>query len=152
MKDGEKDKLERMTEFDEPWEQMLFRFCRLDTFLETRAINVSRILNRIKVRIDPDNKNMCIGETVSWLLELSAVTSVKSEQSQTAVPENFSKSNYLKDLRWHTLGMRWTKVRNGNAANLADKFGIHSDQARVQSNLACSLWNSQVEGLSDGHN
>ena len=152
LKEGEKEKLAAMEEFDETWEQMLFRFCRLDTFLETRAINVSRILNRIKVRIDPDNKNMCIGETVSWLLELSAVTSVKSEQSQTAVPENFSKSNYLKDLRWHTLGMRWTKVRNGNAANLADKFGIHSDQARVQSNLACSLWNSQVEGMSDGQN
>lgn len=152
LKDGEKEKLEKMTEFDEPWEQMLFRFCRLDTFLETRAINVSRILNRIKVRIDPDNKNMCIGETVSWLLELSAVTSVRSEQAQTAVPENFSKSNYLKDLRRHTLGMRWTEVREGNAANISDKFSIHSGQARVQSNLACTLWNSQVEGMSDGQN
>ena len=152
LAEGEKEKLEKMPEFDEKWEQMLFRFCRLDTFLESRALNISRILNRIKARIEAGNTNICVGETVAWLLELSAVTSVKSEQSQVVMPENFSKSNYLKDLRWHTLGMRSTKIRNGNAANLSDKFGIHSDQARVQSNLACSLWNSQVDGMSDGQN
>ena len=150
--EGEKEKLEKMPEFDEKWEQMLFRFCRLDSFLESRALNISRILNRIKARIEAGNANICVGETVSWLLELSAVTNVKSESAQVAVPETFSKSVFLKDLRRHTLGMRWTNVRNGNAANLSDKFGIHSDQARVQSNLACSLWNCTVEGMSDGQN
>lgn len=150
--EGEKEKLEKMPEFDEKWEQMLFRFCRLDSFLESRALNISRILNRIKTRIEAGNANICVGETVSWLLELSAVTNVKSESAQVAVPETFSKSVFLKDLRRHALGMRWTNVRNGNAANLSDKFGIHSDQARVQSNLACSLWNCTVEGMSDGQN
>lgn len=150
--EGEKEKLEKMPEFDEKWEQMLFRFCRLDSFLESRALNISRILNRIKARIEAGNANICVGETVSWLMELSAVTNVKSESAQVAVPESFSKSVFLKDLRRHALGMRWTNVRKGNAANLSDKFGIHSDQARVQSNLACSLWNCTVEGMSDGQN
>ena len=104
LADGEKEMLEKMTEFDELWEQMLFRFCRRDTFLETRALNVSRILNRIKARIAATNRNEPVGETVEWLMRLSAVTSVKREQEHVVV-ENFSKSNYLKDLRRHTLGM-----------------------------------------------
>ena len=152
LAEGEKQKLEKMAEFDEPWEQMLFRFCRRDTFLEARALYISRMLNRIKARIEATNRNEPVGETVEWLMRLSAVTSVKSESAQVAVPETFSKSVFLKDLRRHALGMRWTNVRNGNAANLSDKFGIHSDQARVQSNLACSLWNCTVEGMSDGQN
>ena len=151
LADGEREKLEKMTEFDEKWEQMLFRFCRRDTFIESRAINISKILNRIKARIKATNSNENVGDTVEWLLRLSAVTSVRGEQVQVVV-ENFSKSQYLKDLRWHTLGMRGTKVRRGNAANLSDKFGIHSDQAHVQSNLACSFWNCQVEGMADGQN
>lgn len=154
LAEGEKEKLEKMSEFDERWEQMLFRFCSRDTFLKTRALNISRILNRIKARIadvyPTEGGTVSVGETVEWLMRLSAVTNVKGEQAQETVVENFSKSQYLKDLRGHTLGMRWSEVRNGNAANLSDKVGIHSDQVRVQSNLACSLWNSTEEGMADG--
>ena len=152
LADGEKEKLEKMTEFDERWEQILFRFCRRDTFLESRALNISKILNRIKARIEGSGRNEPIGETVEWLMRLSAVTSVKNEQNQMAVVENFSKSQYLKDLRGIALGMCWTNVIDGYAAALSDQFGVYSDQSRVQSNLACSLWNSPVEGMTDGLN
>ena len=152
LKEGEKEKLEKMTEFDERWEQMLFRLCRLDTFLEARALNISRILNRIKTRITAANQNETVGDTVEWLMRLSAVTNVKSEPAQAAAPENFNRSQYLKDMRWHTLGMRWCTICNGNAANLSDKFGIHSAQVRVQTNLAFSLWNSPVEGMVEKQN
>ena len=150
LADGEKEKLEKMTEFDERWEQMLFRFCRRDTFLESRALNISKILNRIKARIEETNRSENVGDTVEWLLRLSAVTSVKSESAQAAVVENFSKSQYLKDFRWNTLGMRWMK--DCNAANLSDCASLTSDQARVQSNLYCYMWNSDLTGVSENKN
>ena len=150
LADGEKEKLEKMTEFDERWEQMLFRFCRRDTFLESRALIISKILNRIKARIEETNRSENVGDTVEWLLRLSAVTSVKSESAQAAVVENFSKSQYLKDFRWNTLGMRWMK--DCNAANLSDCASLTSDQARVQSNLYCYMWNSDLTGVSENKN
>lgn len=149
----EREKLAKMEEFDEPWEQMLFRFCRRDgdAFLEARALNISRILNRIKTRIaaanQGENGDADVGETVKWLMRLSAVTSVKSEPAQTVAPENFSKSNYLKDLRWHTLGMRNSKGIPWCGA-LGNDAVITSYQSRVQSNLACQLRKGTLEGIN----
>lgn len=54
----------------------------------------------------------------------------------------FNKSQYLKDLRWHTLGMRW--MANRNAVNLADGVCLTSDQTRVQSNLCTYLRKGRV--------
>ena len=147
LKEGEAEKLAKMTEFDERWEQMLFRFCRLDPFLEARALNVSRILNRIRARISAANQNETVGDTVEWLMRLSAVTSVTSEPTQAAAPENFSKSNYLKDLRWHTLGMRNDKDIPWCGA-LGNDAVITSYQSRVQSNLACQLRKGTLEGIN----
>ena len=155
LKEGEKEKLAAVEEFDEPWEQMLFRFCRRDTFLEARSLNISRILNRIRARITVVNKaaneignvgnSGNIGDTVEWLLRLSAVTSVKSEQVQTDAVENFSKSEYLKSLRWHALKMREVTLKKGRLwdAALSDVGCIYSWQKRVQTNLECSMWLSR---------
>ena len=148
LKEGEKEKLEKMTEFDEHWEQMLFRFCRIDPFLEARAPNVSRILNRIKTRIE--DARQPVGEIVKWLISLSVVTSVKSEPAQAAAPENFSKSQYLKDFRDCTLGMSWPQ--DCWRANLGENTAITSQQVRFQSNFACSLWNCSIDGLKDNRN
>ena len=147
LEEGELEKLKKMDEFDEKWEQMLYRFCRREKFLADHALFISKILNRVKARITEADQP--VGETVQWLLRLSAVTNVKSEPSLMVVAEDFSKSQFLKDLRWHTLGMRRTQIRDGHAANLSAEFAIHSGQARIQSNLACTLWNSPVEGLAE---
>lgn len=152
LKEGEKEKLAAVEEFDEPWEQMLFRFCRRDTFLEARSLNISRILNRIRARITVVNKaaneignvgnSGNIGDTVEWLLRLSAVTSVKSEQVQTDAVENFSKSEYLKSLRWHALKMREVTFKKDRLwdACLPGGSCIYSWQKRVQTNLQCTMW------------
>ena len=153
LKEGESEKLKMMTEFDEPWEQMLFRFCRRDAFLEARALNISRILNRIKARIEAANANggsESVGDTVEWLLRLSAVTNVKSESAQQSSVENFSKSQYLKDLRGIALAMEWVDKCWG--ADLGSNTAIASTQMRVQSNLAADLWNSSLAGISDNLN
>ncbi len=138
LKEDEKAKLEKMEEFDEPWEQLLFRFCRRDTFLEARAINISRILNRIKARI-ADAKQP-VGDTIEWLSRLSAVTSVKSEPEQTAAPEEFNRSETLKKFRYHTLGLRPIPGKRGWETLLADGCYLSSWQTRVQTNLCCELW------------
>ena len=143
----EKEKLGRMVEFDEPWEQMLFRFCRRDAFLEARALNISRAMNRIRARITADNPTENVGETVEWLLRLSAVTSVKSEQSQFEVIENFSKSQFLKDLRDCTFGMEWPD--KCWQATLGTDASITSTQTRFQSNFACCIWKSGIKGIKD---
>ena len=150
LKEGESEKLKMMTEFDEPWEQMLFRFCRRDAFLEARALNISRILNRIKARIEAANANggsESVGDTVEWLLRLSAVTNVKSESAQQSSVENFSKSQYLNSLKYYTLGMEWPTDRW--LANLDDNTSITSTQKRLQSNFACCLWNGTIEEIAD---
>ena len=143
----EKDKLGRMVEFDEPWEQMLFRFCRRDAFLEARALNISRAMNRIRARITADNPTENVGETVEWLLRLSAVTSVKSEPSQIEVVENFSKSQFLKDLRDCTFGMEWPD--DCWQATLGTDASITSTQTRFQSNFSCCIWKSGIKGVKD---
>ena len=147
---GEAEKLKAMTEFDEPWEQMLFRFCSRDTFLKARALNISRILNRIKTRVAAANQNETVGETVEWLMRLSAVTNVKSEPAQAATPENFSKSQYLKDLRDKTLGMKGLK--KGFGADFDGAGAITSEQSKVVSNLAATFWMSPLSGIAENRN
>ena len=146
----EKEKLGRMVEFDEPWEQMLFRFCRRDAFLEARALNISRAMNRIRARITADNPTENVGDTVEWLLRLSVVTSVKSEPSQIEVVENFSKSQLLKDLRDCTFGMEWTD--DCWQATLGTDASITSTQTRFQSNFSCGIWKSGIKGIKDNLN
>lgn len=148
LEEGEKAKLDKMEEFDETWEQMLFRFCRRDTFLEARAINISRLLNRIKARIAEAKQP--VGDTIDWLLRLSAVTSVKSEPDQAAVPENFSKKDYLKHFRWHTLGMR-SEGDQPWCAVLGDDAVITSWQSRVQTNLQCQFRKGTLAGIVPDH-
>lgn len=134
-------KLAKMEEFDEQWEQMLFRFCRRDTFLEARSILVSRTLNRIKSRILEAKQP--VGDTVQWLMRLSAVTSVKNEPGKAPEAMNFNSSEYLKGLRAHTLHLVdiWSNDgSHGWETVLADGVYLSSWQRRVQTNLCCELW------------
>lgn len=133
-------KLDEMEEFDEAWEKMLFRFCRRDTFLEARSINISRTLNRVKSRIVDSNQP--VGEMVQWLMRLSAVTSVKNEPEKAQEAVNFNKSEYLKTLRRHALKMREVTFKKDRLwdAGLPGGSCIYSWQKRVQTNLECRIW------------
>ena len=137
-------KLAAMEEFDEPWEQMLFRFCRKDTFLEARTLKISRVLNKIKTRIIGANE--IVGDTVEQLLRLSAVTNVKSEPSDVSVIEEFSPSEYLKALRGQTFRLYdvWTDDgAHGWEGVLTDSVYLSSWQTKVKKNLRCELWVNQ---------
>ena len=138
LKPDEVEKLKGMEEFDEVWEQHLFRLCRKDAFLEARSLHISQSLNRIRRRIE-DSKNE-IGEIVSNLLNLSAVTDVKNEPVQQASQEIYM-PDALRRLRNIALGMKWMPVveNDGNyyyGSVLADDVSAISWQKRLQTNLS----------------
>ena len=120
---------------------------------ERMARRVMKIENASKSQlqtIEAEDFGELVGGTSQQLMKNPAVASVKNDTAQTAAVENFSKSQYLKDLRWHTLGMRWMK--DCNAANLSGCASLTSDQARVQSNLYCYMWKSDLAGVSENLN
>ena len=77
LEDYEIEKLERSEEFDEEWEQVLYRICERDTYLERRAFNISMLLNKISDLASIENEGN-LGDYISILLELSSVTDVQA--------------------------------------------------------------------------
>lgn len=75
ISDDIKIKLDGQEEFDEEWEQILFRVCERDVFLKKMALSISQLLNKIK-NIVPDS--MELGEIIESSISLSAVTSVEA--------------------------------------------------------------------------
>jgi len=61
-------------EFDEEWEQNLWKICQVNSFLKERAFYLSRLLNFIKDNM-PETKDEEMGETIDRLLSMSSVTS-----------------------------------------------------------------------------
>ncbi len=72
---GMKDSLDDMEEFDEEWEQVLYRACVDNAFLSSRALSISKLLNLIAELI-PSNLNF--EEEVEKILGLASVTTVSA--------------------------------------------------------------------------
>ena len=70
--------LKESEEFDEEWEQNVWRICQISTFLKQRVYQLSKLLNFIKDNI-PNIKDEEMGETLDRLLSMSSVTSVSTE-------------------------------------------------------------------------
>ena len=67
-----------LEEFDEVWEQNLWKMCQVSTFLRDRAFLVSRLLNFIRTNVILQN-NETLGDAIERLLSMSSVTSVSVE-------------------------------------------------------------------------
>jgi len=72
--------LENTKEFDEEWEQNVWRICQISSFLKQKVYQISRLLNFIKENISNEN----ISTTIDKLLRMSSVTSVSSDNIITA--------------------------------------------------------------------
>ena len=119
-----------------------------DVVRERMARRVMKIENASMIQlqtIEAEDFGELVGGTSQQLMKPSAVTNVKSEQTQAAVPANFNRSNYLKDLRWHALKMREVTLKKGRLWDtaLSDVGCIYSWQKRVQTNLECPMWLSR---------
>ena len=70
--------LAELEEFDEEWEQVLYRACQQNTFLSARAEQISKILNLIRELI-PDNKDPEKFKTqMTAIVKFSAITNVSN--------------------------------------------------------------------------
>ena len=77
----EVSRLNEFGEFDETWEQVLYRFCQQETYLSQNAFNLSNLLNLIAENIDNDE---ILGTKMSSLLAMSSVTNIKAEEDSSS--------------------------------------------------------------------
>lgn len=74
-------------DFDEEWEQALFRICYVRPRLKPRVGDISKFFSHIKDELLTDNSEN-IGAIISQILEQTSVTSVEStDQGQPPLPE-----------------------------------------------------------------
>lgn len=95
----EKEALSRVEEFDEEWEQVLYGICQFDPWMKKRSIYVSRVLNKIAVLATKEDEGESVGDTVSALTQISAVTNLEAFDKPV---ESIHKSPFLKGIRWRT--------------------------------------------------
>jgi len=86
------EELKESEEFDEEWEQNVWRVCQVSSFLKQRAYQVSKLFNFIKNNM-PESKEEEMGETLDRLLSMSSVTSVSAESVDTG-KKAFQKTIY----------------------------------------------------------
>lgn len=75
LTEAELDTLNAIEEFDEDWEKVVYRMCQKETYLANRAFSISSLFNKIAQIIGNDEQ---LGEIVSSVLEMSAVTNLKA--------------------------------------------------------------------------
>jgi hypothetical protein len=83
------ENLKDRVEFDEDWEQNLWKLCQINSFLKQNIYQLSKLLNFIRDNI-PKDKNEAMEEVLNKLLSMSSVTSVSTDSvvfgSKTRTP------------------------------------------------------------------
>lgn len=89
-----KDKLGQSEEFDEEWEQVLFRLCEGDHYLKKKALNISRLLNSLKISISEKEED--VEDFIGSIISLSSVTNLEAFEKPVV---DYHRGNFLKHLR-----------------------------------------------------
>jgi len=89
------DKIKDLEEFDELWEQVLFRLCEPDFYLKKRSLHISRLLNMLKEFITKKHSES-LEDMISSVISLSSVTSVESQEKPRI---EYHAGNFLKTVR-----------------------------------------------------
>jgi len=82
LEEGDKERLSQAEEFDEEWEQVLYRACQRDPYLSKNATRVSTLLNLLADQVSNDTE---LGAKVEEVLALSSVTSVEAQDAGSLV-------------------------------------------------------------------
>jgi hypothetical protein len=88
--------VERPDESKEKWEQVLYRLCENDHYLKKQYPNLSKILNRLKKRIEDTGET--VEDCVSDIISLSSVTNLDAFEKQP-LDNDVHISSFLKELR-----------------------------------------------------
>ena len=111
LTEEEQKKLDKQGEdFDEPWERILFRVCLKDSYLSSRVVDISRLLNKVSSivpKIENGDKEVVakehdedVADTIERLIRFSAVTNVHASEEVVAKKiEDFNPSWWLKQFR-----------------------------------------------------
>ena len=82
LDDIQKERLNSTSEFDEPWEKVLFRMCQKETYSKNRVFQISRLLNKVKELIP---KERDLGEVIAAILEQSAITNLAANDKPKVI-------------------------------------------------------------------
>lgn len=165
--------LKETEEFDEEWEQNVWKICQISSFLKQRVYLLSKLLNFIKDNI-PENKNEEMNETLDRLLSMSSVTSVSADSMATPKKEkvrydsieaysNILRSNNVSEEVIENLTKLITAIENkfGDSAsvtyapskiNIKNLNSIHRRQAFLyisiqKKKIICGLLSEESERL-----
>ncbi len=135
LTEEEKASLNATDDFDDEWEKILFRMCQKETYLSNRVFSVSGLLNKIAELIHNDEQ---LGEIISAVLELSAVTNLKAFDTPKKVYKfNRDTSDYKFNGQIYT--QKTKLVRDLVLYHLAQNPGLTHEQLKadfkVQSNM-----------------
>jgi len=105
LTDFEREKLIESDEFNEEWEQILYRFCEKDNYLSNKVVQISQLFNLIS-KLVPEGEDL--GSTLSELLSLSAVTDLQAfDKPKQAI----NKGPVLKNMAALLLPLLKTRLR-----------------------------------------
>jgi len=79
LNEDEIEVLNQSEEFDEEWEQVLFRACQRDPYLRNNSFKISALLNLIFDQV-PKNKIDSFGNIMESILSLSSVTHIEATE------------------------------------------------------------------------
>lgn len=106
LSESEKAKLRESEEFDEEWEQIVYRICERDTYLSNRAVQISQLLNQM-FKLIPEGEDL--GNIMGELLTLSSVTDVQAfDKPKQAI----NKGNVLKGFTSRIIPLLTKKLRS----------------------------------------
>ena len=112
LDEAQQKRLEKQgKDFDEEWELVLFRICLKDTYLSSRVVDISKLLNKIsslipmeqgenKAVIERDHDD-AVTQTIKQLIRFSAVTNVHASEETVGNKkiEDFNPSGWLCQFR-----------------------------------------------------
>jgi hypothetical protein len=137
-------KLSKSDEFDEEWEQIIFRLCENDHYLKKRALDISNLLNKLKKYII--DKSESVEDIIGSLISLSSVTSVEAFDQPKV---DYHKGELLKNIRSKILPK--LRLKLPEIKNI-----INNQGARVQSNAYIKFtdkdWGRWIQLCTSPHN
>lgn len=124
--DQTKERLSGFEEFDETWEQVLYRLCLTDRYLQNNAINISQLLNMLRNEIK-DVVASTTGEAENEDERASEANSIKEfmqdQMSQASItgfsagdtaPLSYNPGQLMREVQWKLcqhVAKIWTEVK-----------------------------------------
>ena len=95
LDENTKEKISKSDEFNDEWEQILYRICEKDIHLQKNALNISRLLNFLIIFCAKNNEPY-VGEIIGAVISLSSITNLEHNDKQQI---DYHKGTLLKKIR-----------------------------------------------------